>query len=303
LAHPPRPLDYLLLGLLSVLWGSSFLLIKLAGASFPPLSITAGRLCLGAAVLLAVARLGGGRLPRGLAAWRYIALFGLLGMVIPFALISWGETRIDSGLTAILMAIIPLVTVLLAHFLQRDEPLSGGRLLGVGLGIAGVLVLVGPAALAHLGADLAGQLAVCAATVTYALAGNLARRIPPLPAEVIGAAALLCATAITVPTALVVDRPWQHMPGGLALAALLALGLVGTAGGYILFFRLLARCGAGFASSCNFLIPLVGVAWGVLLLDETPSPNAIVALALILIGLAMPRLWPGRPARGSPAAG
>ena len=107
MAHPPRPLDYLLLGLLSGLWGSSFLLIKLAVGSIPPLSISAGRLFLGAIVLLAVARLGGGRLPRALAAWRYIALFGLLGMVIPFALISWGETRIDSGLTAILMAIIP----------------------------------------------------------------------------------------------------------------------------------------------------------------------------------------------------
>jgi drug/metabolite transporter (DMT)-like permease len=296
LAHPPRPLDYLLLGLLSVVWGSSFLLIKLAVGSLPPLSITAGRLCLGAIALLTVAWLGGGRLPRGLAAWRYIALFGLIGMVIPFALISWGETRIDSGLTAILMAIIPLVTVLLAHFLQRDEPLSGGRLVGVALGLVGVLVLVGPAALAHLGADLAGQLAVCGATITYALAGNFGRRIPPMPADVTGGAALLCATLITVPAALLVDRPWQLAPTGLALAALAILGLIGTAGGYILFFRLLARCGAGFASSCNFLIPLVGVAWGVLLLGEQPSPNALAALALILVGLAMPRLWPGRRA-------
>jgi len=295
MAHPPRPLDYLLLGLLSVVWGSSFLLIKLAVESIPPLSIAAGRLALGGIALLMVARLGGGRLPRGLAAWRYVALFGLLGMAIPFGLISWGETRIDSGLTAILMAIIPLVTVLLAHFLQRDEPLSGGRLLGVGLGLAGVLVLVGPSALGHLGADLAGQLAVCGATVTYSLAGNLGRRIPPMPAEVTGAAALLSATALTGPAALLVDRPWQLAPTGLALGALATLGLIGTAGGYILFFRLLARCGAGFASSCNFLIPLVGVAWGVLLLGERPSPNAIGALALILIGLAMPRLWPGRP--------
>ena len=294
MAHQPRPLDYLLLGLLSAIWGSSFLLIKLAVASIPPLSITAGRLGLGAVVLLTVARLGGGRLPQRLGAWRYIALFGLFGMVIPFALISWGETRIDSGLTAILMAIIPLVTVLLAHFLQHDERLSGGRLVGVVLGLGGVLVLVGPAALARLGADLAGQLAVCAASLTYAVAGNLGRRIPPMPADVAGSGALLCAAALTVPAALLVDHPWQLAPTTLSLTALVILGVLGTAGGYILFFRLLARCGAGFASSCNFLIPLVGVAWGALLLGERLSPNAFVALGLILVGLVMLWLWLGR---------
>ena len=111
-----------------------------------------------------------------------------------------------------------------------------------------------------------------------------------------GSGALLCAAAVTVPAALLVDRPWQLAPTPLSLVAIVILGVLGTAGGYILFFRLLARCGAGFASSCNFLIPLVGVAWGVLLLGEQPSPNALAALALILAGLAMPRLWPGRRA-------
>ena len=96
MAHPPRPFDYLLLGLLSAIWGSSFLLIKLAVATIPPLSITTGRLVLGAALLLVVARLGGGRLPTRLRAWRYIALFGLLGMVIPFALISWARSVASS---------------------------------------------------------------------------------------------------------------------------------------------------------------------------------------------------------------
>src|SRR5439155_41086 len=171
--------------------------------------------------------------PERLGAWRYVALFGLFGMVIPFALISWGETRIDSGLTAILMAIIPLVTVLLAHFLQHDERLSGGRLVGVVLGLGGVLVLVGPAALARLGADLAGQLAVCAASLTYAVAGNLGRRIPPMPADVAGSGALLCAAAVTVPAALLVDHPWQLVPTTLSLTALVILGVLGTAGGYI----------------------------------------------------------------------
>src|SRR5262249_14945225 len=120
------------------------------------------------------------------------------------------------------------------------------------------------------------------------------RRIPPMPADVAGSGALLCAAAITLPTAFVVDRPWQLAPTALSLVALVILGTLGTAGGYILFFRLLARCGAGFASSCNFLIPLVGGAWGALLRQGRLAPNAFGALGLIRAGRAMPRLGPGR---------
>jgi drug/metabolite transporter (DMT)-like permease len=291
----PQALDYLLLGLLGLLWGSSFLLIKLAVATIPPLSVAAGRLACGAALLWASAGVRGIALPRDLSAWGRVAGFAVAGLVLPFALISWGETRIDSGLTAILMAVVPLGTVLLAHVLQPDEPLDAGRLVGVGLGLGGILLLVGPAALAGLGSDVAGQLAVLGATLCYAVAGNLGRRLRPLGTERTGAMALICGAVLLVPAALLIERPWTAPASTASLLALLGLGVLGTAGGYLVFFRLLARCGAGFPSFVNFLVPPVGVAWGVLLLGEAPSHSALVALGIILAGVAMPRLWPRRP--------
>jgi drug/metabolite transporter (DMT)-like permease len=135
---------------------------------------------------------------------------------------------------------------------------------------------------------------VLGATLCYALAGNLGRRIAPLGGERIGAMALILGAAAMAPAALVAEQPWTAPASVGSLLALLALGVLGTAGGYLVFFRLLARCGAGFPSFVNFLVPPVGVAWGVLLLGETPSPDALAALGVILLGVAMPRLWPRR---------
>lgn len=292
-----RRQDYLLLLALAALWGSSFLLIKLAVATLPPVTVAAARILIGALALLLLLRLGGGRLPDpGL--WpRFLAL-GALGMLLPFALINWGETRIDSALAAILMSVIPAATLVLAHFFTRDEPIAPPKLAGVGLGFAGVLLLVGPAALARGGADLAGQLAILAAALCYAATGVAARRMPPMPPEAMGAAMLLAAGFVGLPAAMLLDEPWRLSPSAGSLAAVLALGLLPTAGGYWLFFRLLGRAGAGFTALNNYLVPVAGVFWGAALLNERPSPRALVALLLILTGIALPRLW---AARGSGA--
>jgi drug/metabolite transporter (DMT)-like permease len=114
--------------------------------------------------------------------------------------------------------------------------------------------------------------------------------------EVISAGTLLCATLAGLPVCLAVDRPWQLAPSALSVAALIGLGVINTAGGYLLLFRLVVRAGAGFASLNNFLVPLFGVLWGVLLLAERPSPQALLGLLLIFAGLAAVRLWPGRRA-------
>jgi drug/metabolite transporter (DMT)-like permease len=178
----------------------------------------------------------------------------------------------------------------------RDEPITAGKLIGVALGMAGVAVLIGPGALIGAQGALLGQLAVTAAALCYAVNGLVARQLPRMPVEVISAGTLLCATVAGLPLCLVVDRPWQIAPSALSLAALVGLGIVNTAGGYLLLFRLVVRAGAGFASLNNFLVPLFGVMWGVLLLSEPPSPQALLGLLLIFAGLAAVRLWPGRRA-------
>src|SRR5690606_16252214 len=135
---------------------------------------------------------------------------------------------------------------------------------------------------------------VLAAALCYSGNTIVARRLGSLSPDIVSIGMLLAAGAIAVPAAVVIDRPWQLEPSSLSLVALLLLGVLSPALGYVLLFAVVARAGAGFAAFNNFLVPPVGVAWGVALLGEQPGPNALIALALILAGLAAPRLWPGR---------
>ena len=130
----PNRGDYLLLVLLGLTWGGSFLLIKIAVATIPPLSVVAGRIVVGAVALGLLAWWRGTKLPRDPKAWGKLLFMGTIGTVLPFALISWGETRIDSGLAAILMSFVPIGAILLAHIFQHDEPLTAGKIVGVALG-------------------------------------------------------------------------------------------------------------------------------------------------------------------------
>lgn len=290
----PGRTDYILLTLLGAIWGGSFLLIKLAVATVPPLSVAAGRIVIGAIVLGAVALLRGATFPRSGDAWLKLLAMGTLGTAAPFVLINWGETRIDSGLAAILMSAVPLSTVLLAHLLQHDEPLTAGKVVGVVLGGIGILVLVGPSALRGAGQHLLAELAVLVATLCYAGNSIIARRLKGVSPDVTTVCMLLAAALVAVPASLAVDRPWRLDPSAESLLAVVGLGLLPTAIGYILVFRIIGSAGAGFASFNNYLVPLFGVFWGVLILKEQPQPQALLGLVIVLAGLAAPRLWPGR---------
>src|SRR5262249_34501859 len=143
----PSRQDYGLLLALGAVWGSSFLLIKLAVATIPPITVAAARMGIGGLALVAIVAARGWPWPRGGREWLLLLAMGVMGNAVPFSLINWGETRIDSGLTAILMSCVPLATIMLAPAFVRDEPVTPGKLLGVVLGIAGVAVLIRPGAL------------------------------------------------------------------------------------------------------------------------------------------------------------
>lgn len=266
------------------------MLIKLAVATIPPLTVAAARIVIGAVVIGLVAAAQGQRLGALRGAWLPVLAMGSLGTVLPFALIGWGETRIDSALAAILMSAVPFATVVLAHFFVHDEPLSLAKMIGIALGFAGVVVLIGPDALTQVGGVALAQLAVLLATLCYAANGIVARRLRTIPSESVAAGMLIAAAICGVPLSLVFDRPWTLAPSWPSIAALVALGVLGTGVGYILFFRIIARAGAGFASLNNYLVPLFGVLWGAVVLNERLEPRALVALLLILAGIAAPRL-------------
>src|SRR5262245_58740880 len=282
--------DYGLLLLLGAIWGGSFLFIKIAVADIPPITVAATRIVLDGAVLAAVAKIHGQRLSDLRRAWRPVLAMGALGTMLPFVLISWGETHIDSGLAAILMAAVPFSTILLAHVFVHDEPLSWGKIVGVFLGFAGVVVLIGPEALTSLGSETLAQVAVLLATLCYSINGVIAKHVRQIGSELAGAGMLIAAAVCVVPLSLMLDRPWQLAPSWPSLAAVTTLGLLCTGVGYLLFFRIIASAGAGFVSLNNFLVPLCGVIWGAIVLSERLEPRAFVALILILAGVAAPYL-------------
>ena len=288
-----------LLLLLSLIWGSSFLMVKAGVETITPLSLSAGRLLLGGFALGALVLIQRHTLPRERSVWRLIVFLGLVEFAIPFFLISWGTARIDSGLTAILIGTAPVFTVLLAHPINHDEPLTPGKLLGVVLGFTGIVVLVGFDALGGIGTQVWGQLAIVVAAVGYAVGLILSRRLSYLPPTVAAFCVTLSAAFWTLPLTLALDHPWALEPSAVSLLSVIALGVLPTALASIVLFRLLALTSASFAGLGNYLVPLIGVFLGAVVLAETIGWNEAVALSLILAAIA---IVSRRPAAGERAA-
>lgn len=290
----PGLAEFALLVLLALVWGSSFLFIKVAvDNGLPPMTLATLRIAVGALILVGLARWRGQAWPRGRALWVRLTFLGIIGNSLPFFLIGWGEQFTTSQLAAILMATIPLLVVVLAHLMTQDEKLSLLKVAGVLCGMAGVIVLVGIDALNGLGAQVIGQLAIIGGCLSYSLYGVNARRLPQMGAEMTVGIILALGLVVILPICLVVDRPWELAPSGSAIFAAFWLGILSTAFGNWLFFTLMRRAGASFASTNNFLVPVMGLGWGYFGYSEIPGANAVIALALILTGLALPRLRRG----------
>lgn len=285
----PRAGDYALLFTLAAIWGSSFLFIKLAVETVPAATTTALRLAIAAAFLLVVAWRAGQAMPRGRRVWRLILVSALFGNALPFTLISWGEETIDSGLAAILIAVMPLSTILLAHFFTSDEKLNARKALGVVLGFSGIIVLIGPQKLTQLGDDTLRQLAVAGAAFCYGINAIVTKSLVALPRRSLAATLMVVSALMLVPVSLLFDRPWELEASSVSLLSILALGVAHTAIGTLLLFAIVGRQGASFFSQINFLVPVFGVFWGVALLAEHLPAGAYWALALILAGIAVAR--------------
>jgi len=279
----PSPLDLALLVVLAFIWGSSFTVIKVIVGDIPPLSLTTARIAVAAVVLAMAARILGQAWPRGWRVWAWIIAAGLTGNILPFTLISWGEERIDSGLAAIYISIVPITTLVLAHYFTRDERFTWRRLAGVVMGFSGILVLIGPQALLHLDEYVVRQLAVALAAVSYAVNTLIVKRLSGVRPVAMAAAIMAVSAVILAPVAL-----WHDgllTPPASSVAWAVVLGVIHTAVATLIMFFVVRRAGASFFSMINFLIPVIGYFLGVILLGEPLSPRAIAALALILAGI------------------
>jgi len=259
--------------------------IKVAVGTVPPVTMTAARMIIGAGLLLGVLLVKKERLPVIWSFWGPCFVLGLVGNGLPFTLIAWGEVRVDSGLAAILMAVMPLDTVLLAHFFSAGERLTTPRAVGIAIGFSGVVILVGPEAVKGLGGDVWHQLSVSGGAICYAIAAVYTRRLPSAPLLPRAVGVTICAALQMVPLALIADWPLQAVPIGWSLVSVIYLGLVPTAIATLIYFNLIAARGAGFFAFINYLIPVMGVLWGMAVLGEVLHPAGMAALATILLGL------------------
>ena len=300
--RPMSPAEWGMLLTLSVLWGGSFFFTGVALRALPPFTLVALRLGLAAVMLLMILRLSGQPLPRGRGVWTAFLTMGLINNLIPFCLIVWGQTQLPSGLASILNATTPLATVVVAHMLTTDEKMTGNRLAGVLLGLAGVAVMMGAALAKGFGADVLAQAAILLAAVSYAFAGVYGRRFRAMGVTPLATATgqVTASAVLLMPLALAVDRPWLlPLPGSEVWAAVLGIAALSTALAYVLYFRILSTAGATNLLLVTFLIPVSAILLGALALGERLDAQAFAGMALIGAGLAAidGRLVPGRRGR------
>jgi drug/metabolite transporter (DMT)-like permease len=281
-------LAWFVLLLLGAIWGASFMFIKVGVAEIPPFTFVLCRTMVAALVLFSVMKLRGNELPRTRQMWVVLVTMGLLNGVIPYTLITWGETHITSGLASILNAAMPLFTVLLAHYWTHDERMATLKVLGVLIGFVGVMVVFAPELRNGFQVELLGQLAVVIAALSYAVATIFARRYLRGVSPVIASTGQLASAALMMfPLSFVFDHPLALRPSLPALAAVLTLALLGTAVAYVLYYWLIEHTGATRTSLVTYLLPIFGVMWGALVLREPIEWEAIVGLILIIAGVAL----------------
>ncbi|HEX3290373.1 MAG TPA: DMT family transporter [Gaiella sp.] len=273
--------DLGLLVSLSAIWGSSFLFIKVGVEELEPAVVVCGRLVVGALVLVPVAMARGGL--SGLRTMLVpIAVLGALNNALPYWLLTFAETRIDSGLAAVIQAAAPIFTVLLAIRVDPSQRVTGMRLVGVGVGFVGVALLVG----LQEGGELLGAVAVVGTALCYAVsvlyAGRAIRAFSPLDVSI---GQLSVGALLTLPAALL---QWPaEAPSAKVVGAVLVLGVLGTGVAYLLYFALIVRAGASRAILVTYLVPAFALVYGWLILDEAVTTSALAGLALILGGTAL----------------
>lgn len=274
---------------LSAIWGVSFVLIEIGVAYVSVFTMVWLRVGIAGLSLLFYLYLTGQRLPASWRFWSAAIIMGILNHIIPFSLIAWGQLSITAGLAAILNANTAFAGVIMAALFVASEPLRRHRLIGVIIGMAGVVFVIGPETLQELTIGSLSQLAVITATFSYALAGVWGKlRLADYPPLHLACATTLSATICLTPL-LYID-PHFRLPTSISIefiAAMIALGGVGTAVAYGLFYRILALAGAGNLSLVTIIVPVFAVMIDGLFLDRWIGPEAIAGFLIVAVGLAV----------------
>ena len=274
--------------LLAAVWGGSFFFAEVALSEVPPLTITLHRVVWAVPILAVIVFLNGIALPRSLSVWGAYLVMGALNNAIPFSLIFWGQTQIESGLASILNGTTAIFAAVVAALLLVDEPLTAKKIFGAALGIAGVAFIMGPSALTDFNPSNLAQLAILGATLSYAFAGVWGKTALAGQTPLMNALGMLVgSTVLMMPIVLVFDGPPNLELSASVWGALLGMAALSTALAYVLYFAILVRTGTANLLLVTLLIPPFAIGLGVLFLGEKMGPDAWIGFAIIVLGFAV----------------
>jgi drug/metabolite transporter (DMT)-like permease len=287
IARPTRN-DWIALLVLALMWGTSYAFIKLGVRTLPTFTLISSRLFIGFVFLATVVAVAREPLPRSPRTYGHLLVMAVVNIVIPFTLITTAERSVDSAIAAIINGAVPLVVILLAALVLHDEPITLGRLIGLLVGYAGVIVIVSPGLATSTSGEISGELALVGSTISYGVGAVYSRRNmrgirPMIPAVFQVGFAFVIVFAI----ALVNENPFAISWNGDALLAVAWLGVFGSGAAYLLNFRLLARIGATRTSILAYFLPIIGIVSGALMFQEQIDPVVLLGTALVLGGIAL----------------
>lgn len=287
----PRPADWLMVAVLGLVWGSTFLVVEKALEGMTPFWLAAGRICFASMLMTGIWGIRGFRLfeaPPSAGTRGMIGLIGALSSAVPFMALSWGQQYVTSAFAGVSMASVALIVLPLAHVLIPTERMSLRKSLGFVIGFAGVVILIGGQAFDRSGESLewAGRIACVFAASCYAVSSVLVRKLPPVDPIGLATVLLLLGSALVLPAAWIVEGP-PPTPGIETAAWLILLGIVPTAGANLLRVLVIRNAGPTFMSLTNYQVPIWSVIMGAAFLAEPLPPSLLSALVLILAGVAL----------------
>jgi drug/metabolite transporter (DMT)-like permease len=287
-------LELSLLATLALLWGSSYLFIRIAVETIPPITLIAVRVTLAAIFLGSVLLVRREPLPKDTKTWGALFIQAVFNSIGAWTILAWGQQYVDSGLASVLNSTSPIFVFWGTLLFTRHERTSLLKLLGACLGIAGVTLIVGIDALDGLGRDVLAQLAVLFGAILYGAAAIYGKRFSPLFPTVTAAGTMIWASLCLIPLSLLIDQPWTLSPSANAIMATLVLGVACTGIALLIYFRLIRTLGSMGVASQSYLRAGIGVGLGILVLGETLTPMIALGIGLSILGVIAINL-PSRP--------
>jgi drug/metabolite transporter (DMT)-like permease len=277
--------ELVLLILLGILWGIPFALTRISLATIPPITMVAARVSLAAIALWIVVFASRLKFPKRRNLLPHLLVQGCFACVLPYTLLAFGQHSVDSALTAILNSTTPLFVCLARMMRLRDDRPTSGQLLGVSLGLAGAVMIAGISALTGLGESVVGEGAIILASAASAGSVIYGRQFTDTPPEITAAGTLTSAALVLVPMCFILEAPLRSVPSAASAFALLANGVVVTAFGFVVYFRLIRTIGSMRTASASYQKPVVGVLIGCTLMNEPLTWTIALGLLAIILGV------------------